>query len=60
MAITIDDIQLFKFLKKFTYQGDPNPGTKIPLPVTDFIHLAALLKLCHNVRRLKNKITLSK
>jgi len=44
MEIKAGDITLDKFLKKFTFVGDPDPNkTKLEMPV--FLQIASILKL---------------
>ena len=59
MGITASDINIHKFLELFTFEADPNPGTKIKLPWETFLQIASLLKLDftiqNSVRMLKFK-----
>ena len=53
MAITANDVNLDKFLNNFTYTGDPNAGGKTQIALIDFLKIAAELKLCDNIERLR-------
>ena len=54
MAITIDDINLKKFLEKIAPEAFPEPG-KLTLPNKDFLFIASLLKLELQIQRLVRK-----
>jgi hypothetical protein len=52
MALESGDINLRNFLKKFTYTGDPEPGTKTEIALVDFLKICSLLKIDISLRRL--------
>lgn len=49
MALTPQDINLQNFLDKFTFELDPNPGTKIKLDWNTFLMVASTLKLAQTI-----------
>jgi len=55
MKLEPKDINLKKFLEKFTYQGDPDPDGKIELPLSVFLDVASNLKIDFTLQRLVNK-----
>ena len=54
MAITIEDINLQKFLLKVAPQSFPEAG-KLTIPDVDFLKIASLLKIDVSLNRLANK-----
>ena len=60
MEIKVTDINLEKFLEKFTFVGDPNPGEKYCLPLETFLDLAAKLKLSVDLQGIKTILTIGK
>lgn len=56
MALTADDINLDNFLKKFTFTGDPSPGSKTPIALIDFLKIASNLKLDYALERLRQSL----
>ena len=52
MEITKENITLVTFLKKFTFAEDPDPGTKIVLPMSEFILIASLLRISLDLQKL--------
>ena len=51
----LNDITAENFFKKITYQGDPSPGTKLVVPLEDFLLVAVLLKLEMTIKRFQYK-----
>ncbi len=45
MGIEANDISLVKFLKKFTFTGDPTPQGKTQIALIDFLKICSMLKL---------------
>lgn len=50
------DINLEKFLKRFTFQGDPDAGTKQELPMIDFLNIASKLKVDLSIQNLQRAL----
>lgn len=55
MVINPEDINLKVFLQKFTFIGDPDPGTKIQIDLALFLQIASLLKISLNLEKLSRK-----
>ncbi len=46
----LSDVNPENFFKLITYVGDPNPGSKKQIPLSDFLLCAVLLKLEDTIR----------
>jgi len=55
MALESQDISLKNFLKKFTYQGDPNPQGKTEIPLVNFLEICSLLKIDWQIQKSRLK-----
>ena len=56
MSISAEDITLENFLKKFTYTGDPNAGSKTQISLDIFLSTVSSLRISDMLDRLRRAI----
>lgn len=55
MPLKPEDVNLKNFLGTFTWNGDPNKGSRIELDLALFVQIASLLKINLSLEKLIRK-----